>query len=92
MTSCHSVGKAEHAEPVGQERQDQHAERHAEQAADAAGEADAAEHHRGDHLELEAEAGDVHCAEPRRDDSMMPEMPASSEQMMKPMNLMRRTS
>ena len=60
MTSCHSVGEVEHAEPVRQERQDEHAERHAEERADAAGQADAAEDHRGHHLELEAEAGEMH--------------------------------
>src|SRR5690349_4216236 len=36
--------QAEAAQTVGQELQDQHAERHAPKAADAAGEADAAEH------------------------------------------------
>src|SRR4051794_5839427 len=51
--------QGQHAQAVGQERQDQHAERHAEQAADAAGQADAAEHDCGHDLELEAEAGDV---------------------------------
>ena len=55
MTSCHSVA-VQPAQAVGQELQDQHAERHAGQAADAAGEADAAEHGRGDDLELEIQS------------------------------------
>ena len=51
--------QGEHAEAVGQERQDQDAERHAEQAADPAGQADPAEHDCRDDLELEAETGDM---------------------------------
>ena len=91
MTSCHSVGEAQPAQAVGQELQDQHAERHAEQAADAAGQADAAEHRRGDHLELEVEAGRVL----RRADAGGQDDAgdvASSELIRKQMNLTRRTS
>src|SRR6516164_11137768 len=52
--------QVEHAKAVRQKLQDEDAERHAEKRADPAGQADAAQHHRGNHLELETEAGEVH--------------------------------
>src|SRR5579871_2703470 len=58
--------QVEHAQAVRQELQDEDAEGHAEERADAAGEADAAEHHRRHHLELEVQPSEMHGrAEPR---------------------------
>src|SRR5262245_60121478 len=58
--------KVQHAETIGQERQDQHADRRAEQTASASGQADAAQDDRSHDLELEAKPGDMDGrAEPR---------------------------
>src|SRR5689334_13762050 len=51
--------QVEHAKAVRQELQDENAERHPEKRADPAGQTDAAEHHCGNHLKLEAKAGEV---------------------------------
>ena len=91
MTNCHSVARFSMPRPFARNDRIRTPKRHAEQAADAARQADTAEHHGGDHLELEAEAGDMN-RRASRDDSRMPAIVAKSALITKQVNLMRFTS
>ena len=72
------------------ERHEQHPQERAEDGADAAGQAGAAEHHRGDDLELDALPAST-TAVFRRDASSAPARPASSPMITKQMKTVRST-